>query len=107
MLGKSNTQYTIYGTDGDRPPEASTPAPAGDVWDYAGLWVLEYEGPLPQAPCALVTEITIYGAGTARTWRFKLNVPCALPTDAAAVALAVPLPPGLRLRRVGSDGDAP
>jgi hypothetical protein len=103
MIGKSDTQYSIYGTDGDRPPDA---APAPNEFDYAGLWVLEYAGPLPQAPCALVSEITVYGAGPGRTWRFRLNQPRALPVDAAAVALAVALPAGLRLRRVGAP-DAP
>jgi hypothetical protein len=95
MPGKENTQYTIYGTDGDTPPGAA--AEAG-VFDYAGLWVLEYAGPLPQAPCALVTEVTIYGSP--HTWRLRLNVPRALPADAVAVATNVPLPEGLRLRRV-------
>jgi hypothetical protein len=63
-----------------------------------GTFTLRYEGPLPQAPCCLITRITIYGVGK-QTLTFELGSPRALSADEAALVLAVPLPEGLGWHR--------
>lgn len=63
-----------------------------------GTFTLRYEGALPQAPCCLITRITIYGVGK-QTLTFELGSPRALTADEAALVLAVPLPEGLGWHR--------
>lgn len=91
MTAKDNTQYTIYGSDGDRPPLRRMPPDGVEV-------LLEHSGLRGDVPCLVLTEAMLLLAdGTAQP--LPVGLWTRLPVDVAEQALQVPLPEGLQWRR--------
>lgn len=91
MSGKSNTQYTIWGNDGDRPPLRVVPRD--------GIEFL-LEQALSDPPCVQLTEV-VFLLADGSAWPVPVGVWITLPADQAEAMLQVPLPEGLQWRRVG------